>query len=91
MGFRRDSEQARSWDRWLTRHRDELLLAGVPQFVLEAENRWWHFRAHGFDPETAFNVRQMSAEQQKRLRLFLAREYGDDADLQCLGPRPATA
>jgi hypothetical protein len=87
MGFRRDSERARSWDLWLNSHRDELMLAGVPFFVLESENRWWHFRAHGFDPVSKFSVRQLNAEQKQKLRQLLVREYGEDADLQCLGPR----
>jgi len=76
MSFRRDSDAARKWQTWLQKHRDELLACGVPQLVLEHENRWYYFLEHGyFRPpgiaEPIIDVDRMDKAQAERLCLFL--------------------
>jgi hypothetical protein len=86
MGFRRDSDAALTWARWLASNREELRLAGIPDEIFVDEHRWHRFAGHGFDPETGWHVKLLSIDEQQRLRELLVREYGPRADLVCLGP-----
>lgn len=85
MGFRRDSQVASEWKHWIATHRAELLRCGIPDVILSDENRWRHFREHGFDPESGWNVRLLSAAEQRQLHALLIREYSNSVATGCLG------
>jgi hypothetical protein len=86
MGFRRNTQVASAWTQWVAAHRDELLHCGMPDAIISDENRWRHFREHGFDAESDWSVDHLSAAEQRLLRSLLIREYGDEAARHCLGP-----
>lgn len=78
MSFRRDKEEALKWQKWIARHRDELVACGVPHIVLERQH-WGNFLDHGcFTPlgsaEPIIDVDRMEKEQAERLCLFLERD-----------------
>jgi len=75
MGFRRDSEHARNWSKWLAQHRSELVECGLPDFIYCDEARWGHFLGHGYDHESGWQPEMLSLVELQRLRAFVAREF----------------
>jgi hypothetical protein len=79
MSFRRPGKPLhrlqREWTGWREKHRVALQRTGLPESVLEDEERWWDFLQHSYldhhsDP-LGFTVDQLSAEQKHELRQFL--------------------
>ncbi|MEM7231092.1 MAG: hypothetical protein AAF517_02890 [Planctomycetota bacterium] len=84
-GYRRNSENAHSWSKWIRDHDDELAAVGVPSLVFESERRWWYFLEHGHDFDPEWHVGLLNAEQASALVCFLRREYPSDEAWCCIG------
>jgi hypothetical protein len=79
MSFRRNKEKALQWQRWLRKHRDELLASGIPPLVLEDERHWEHFMYEGYytppgSAEPILNVNRLERQHMERLSCLLERE-----------------
>src|SRR5262249_1014046 len=79
MAFRRDKEESLHWQKWLERHRDELLACGVTFVVLQDASHWHYFLGHGYftpigSAEPVINVDHMSHDDALRLCLFLEQD-----------------
>src|SRR5689334_23356464 len=80
MSFRRDKEKELHWQKWLQKHRDELLAGGVPHIVLEDKSHWFYFLEHGYfkpggSAEPMINVDRMNRADMERLCLFLEQDH----------------
>jgi hypothetical protein len=85
MSFRRDKEQSRSWQQWINRCRNDLVAAGLPDWVYDDHLRWLCFlQEGGVDIESGWRVEMLSPTQAERFRSFLIGEYGADVDRCCL-------
>jgi hypothetical protein len=77
MAFRRDSQRARSWQRWLDQHQDTLIRCSLPEFLVSDELRWFRFIGHdGWDQETGWKVEVLAPEQAAALSDPIMSEYG---------------
>lgn len=79
MSFRRDKEKSLHWQKWLQKHRDELVACGIPHIVLEDMWHWYYFLEHGYftpigSAEPIINVDRMSKTDAERLCLFLEQD-----------------
>ena len=79
MSFRHDGKKAHGWQRWCDMHRDELIRAGVPDFVLQTEFHWLRFLEEGYDQWTGWSPTQMlSPDRARILHSLILREYGNE-------------
>ena len=70
MGHRRSKERvqaAHSWATFVARNREQILAAGLPDFVMQSIDRWDDFLLHGCrdhhgDP-SGFTIDQLSEQQ----------------------------
>ena len=83
MGYRR-SDKAVQWAKWVAMNRDALTAAGVPDFVLADEFRWWRFLEDGYDGETGWKASMLGPNQLAALRELVEREFGASATMQLL-------
>lgn len=91
MSFRRDKEKALQWQKWLQKHRDELLACGIPHILVEDIRHWYYFLEHGYftpigSAEPIIYVERMSKADAERLCLFLEQDdfYTDCSTLNRL-------
>ena len=91
MSFRRDKEKSLQWQKWLQKHRSELIACGIPHTVLEDMWHWYYFLEHGYftlpgSAEPIINLDCMSKTDAERLCLFLERDdlYPESAALNRL-------
>lgn len=78
MGYRPDKQQRRDWARWLARHRERLLLTGVPEEVFSDDFRWIRLLEEGGDDHASgWCVEMMAAEDAQQLHSFVREHYGD--------------
>lgn len=75
--YRRTDPKRAEWREWLRKHSDLIAAAGLPEFVVQDEARWWDFLMHGGHLEhhpapQRFDVRDLGPRQQATLlRLVL--------------------
>jgi hypothetical protein len=79
MSFRRDKQKTLQWQKWLQKHRDELIACGIPHIVLEDIWHWYYFLEHGYftplgSAEPIIYVDRMSKADAERLCLFLEQD-----------------
>lgn len=79
MSFRRDKERFLKWEKWVQKHRDELIACGVPHIVLEDLWYWYYFLDHGYytpagSAEPIIDVDRMSKTNAERLCLVLEQD-----------------
>ena len=85
MGYRPDRQRRRDWKRWVAKHREALLLAGVPEEVFSDEQRWRRLLEDGGDDHrSGWNADMLCDAEAGRLYRFL-REHYRNAD--CHGLR----
>ena len=78
MAFHRNSDRARSWSKWVELHRDELNRCGIPPFLTDDEFRWLRFVEHGYDGETGWSPKLLTAAASAKLAEFIRREHPDN-------------
>lgn len=78
MGYRK-SGRAVEWTKWVSQNRDALTEAGVPDFVLADQFRWWRFLEHGYDGETGWSAAMLRPSQIAGLRALVEQAFGSDA------------
>ena len=77
MPFRRDSSRHFAWKKWAADHREDLLAAGVPDWILTDELKWLRFLEEGYDHESGWSPRMLDLDKARNLHAFIRREYGD--------------
>jgi hypothetical protein len=87
MAYRRDSQKALDWRRWLLKNQMILESCGIPAAVLKDEAHWWDFLDHGFldhheDP-SQFKLENLSENQLHELHRFLDAELSADDKTSC--------
>ncbi len=76
MSFRRHSEAAFTWKKWVADNRSELMTCGIPDWIWSNELRWLRFLEEGgIDGESKWNVSLLSSNQAKCFRDFVLRAY----------------
>ncbi len=89
MAYRRDSQKAQEWRKWLQKNKPALDKCGLPESVLEDEMSWLGFLEHGFydhyKDRNQFRLEDLSANQLKALYAFL------DAELSVIEKASAIA
>jgi hypothetical protein len=82
MAYRRDSQKAQEWRKWLLKNQAALDRCGIPEFILEDELSWFVFLDHGFygnrQDRNQFQLEDLSAKQLQELYAFLNRELSAD-------------
>ena len=82
MGFRshnRDPETV-----WRRNSKDELVAAGVPDFIVDDENRWNYLLLHGDDPESGWRPEWITTAQAVALLRLLDAHYENRGGLDLL-------
>ena len=78
MDYRPDKQQRRDWARWLARHRERLLLTGVPEDVFSDPLRWENFLYEaGQDYPSGWHLWMLTDDEATYLHGFIAELYGD--------------
>ncbi len=78
MAYRPDRQQRRDWTRWLARHRERLLLTGVPEEVYSDPQRWENFLYEaGEDFGSGWHPRMLKEDEAKHLHGFVVELYGE--------------
>lgn len=68
MAFRRDREQALTWQRWIDEHYDQLVATSVPKEIYSDQFRWQRFlESGGWDAESGWHVEMLSQQQAQHL------------------------
>ena len=79
MGFRRESEDRRAWQKWVDQHRDILVRCSLPEFVFSDKMTWLRFLEHGgWHPQPGWAVGMLSQHQAGTLYDFIQSQYGTD-------------
>jgi hypothetical protein len=64
MGFRQHNSPPTTWRRKL---REELLAAGLPDFVVDDDSRWNYVLLHGYDHQSGWSPAWITPEQAREL------------------------
>ena len=79
MSFRRDSDKARRWNRFLDANRGLVIAAGLMDPHTETEERFADFLMHGYldhhEDTTEFTVDDLSAPQYDAFKKLVARYF----------------
>lgn len=57
--------------------REDLLAAGVPDWIFADEMRWLGLLEHGYDHESGWSPTMLDLDKAGNLHAFIHREYGD--------------
>ena len=77
MGFRRDSEDERAWQKWVDQHRETLVTCCMPDFILSDRLTWLRFLENGgWHHQPRWGVWMLSPHQAETLHEFVERQYG---------------
>ena len=65
------------WKRWKQLNRAQLDRCGVPEFILDDENRWLNFlQEGGWDAESGFKLAMIQVSELEQLEQLLRTTYG---------------
>ncbi len=88
MGYRRDTESQRAWQKWIDENRDDLIRCSLPDFLFADKWAWIRFLEHGgWHPQPLWTIGMLSPHHASALHEFIRRLYGPDEYrylLQCL-------
>ncbi len=83
MSFRQHNKSPEA--AWRKQHREQLLSAGMPDFVLDDERRWNYVLLHGADEfESRWSPSWITAEQAAGMLELLRSHYANPVGLELL-------